>query len=214
MSDFDAEFFGIAPTEARSIDPQQLLALELSWEALEDAGLAGVARESRRGGVFLGCTGGDFAELVTAADGPGITRHSLWGATRGIIANRVSNYFGFTGPSLLVDSAQASSLVAVHLACESLRAGETDIALAGGVNLILSPTSGERVEHFGAHSAQGRCFTFDARADGFVRGEGGGMIVLKPLAQAIDDGDRIHAVIRGSAVTTGNERRVLSAPSR
>ncbi|MEV6771940.1 SDR family NAD(P)-dependent oxidoreductase [Nocardia sp. NPDC051030] len=214
VSDFDAEFFGIAPNEARSIDPQQLLALELSWEALEDAGLAEVARESRRGGVFLGCTGGDFAELVTAAEGPGITRHSLWGATRGIIANRVSNYFGFTGPSLLVDSAQASSLVAVHLACESLRAGETDIALAGGVNLILSPTSGERIEHFGAHSAQGRCYTFDSRADGFVRGEGGGVIVLKPLAQAIDDGDRIHAVIRGSAVNTGNERRVLSAPSR
>ncbi|GAB0102589.1 type I polyketide synthase [Nocardia sp. JMUB6875] len=214
VSDFDAEFFGIAPNEARSIDPQQLLALELSWEALEDAGLAEAARESRRGGVFLGCTGGDFAELVTAAEGPGITRHSLWGATRGIIANRVSNYFGFTGPSLLVDSAQASSLVAVHLACESLRAGETDIALAGGVNLILSPTSGERIEQFGAHSAQGRCFTFDSRADGFVRGEGGGVIVLKPLARAIEDGDRIHAVIRGSAVTTGNERRVLSAPSR
>ncbi|WP_433672451.1 SDR family NAD(P)-dependent oxidoreductase [Nocardia sp. CA-136227] len=214
VSDFDAEFFGIAPHEARSIDPQQLLALELSWEALEDAGLADVARESRRGGVFLGCTSGDFAELVNAAEGPGITRHSLWGATRGIIANRVSNYFGFTGPSLLVDSAQASSLVAVHLACESLRAGETDIALAGGVNLILSPTSGERIEHFGAQSAQGRCYTFDSRADGFVRGEGGGVIVLKPLAQAIDDGDRIHAVIRGSAVNTGNERRVLSAPSR
>ncbi|MEV6279150.1 SDR family NAD(P)-dependent oxidoreductase [Nocardia sp. NPDC051832] len=214
VSDFDAEFFGIAPHEARSIDPQQLLALELSWAALEDAGLADVARESRRGGVFLGCTGGDFAELVTAAGGPGITRHSLWGATRGIIANRVSNYFGFTGPSLLVDSAQASSLVAVHLACESLRAGETDIALAGGVNLILSPASGARVEHFGAHSAQGRCYTFDSRADGFVRGEGGGVIVLKPLARAIDDGDRIHAVIRGSAVNTGNERRVLSAPSR
>ncbi|NNH73587.1 type I polyketide synthase [Nocardia uniformis] len=214
VSDFDPEFFGIAPNEARSIDPQQLLALELSWEALEDAGLADVARESRRGGVFLGCTNSDFAELVTAADGPGITRHSLWGATRGIIANRVSNYFGFHGPSLLVDSAQASSLVAVHLACESLRAGETDIALAGGVNLILSPTSGERIEHFGAQSAQGRCYTFDSRADGFVRGEGGGVIVLKPLAQAIDDGDRIHAVIRGSAVNTGNERRVLSAPSR
>ncbi|MGW4533251.1 SDR family NAD(P)-dependent oxidoreductase [Nocardia sp. NPDC004340] len=214
VSDFDAEFFGIAPHEARSIDPQQLLALELSWEALEDAGLADAARESRRGGVFLGCTSGDFAELVNAAEGPGITRHSLWGATRGIIANRVSNFFGFTGPSLLVDSAQASSLVAVHLACESLRAGETDIALAGGVNLILSPTSGERIEHFGAQSAQGRCYTFDSRADGFVRGEGGGVIVLKPLAQAIDDGDRIHAVIRGSAVNTGNERRVLSAPSR
>ncbi len=214
VSDFDAEFFGIAPNEARSIDPQQLLALELSWEALEDAGLADTARESRNGGVFLGCTSSDFAELVTAADGPGITRHSLWGATRGIIANRVSNYFGFHGPSLLVDSAQASSLVAVHLACESLRAGETDIALAGGVNLILSPTSGERIEQFGAQSTQGRCYTFDSRADGFVRGEGGGVVVLKPLARAIEDGDRIHAVIRGSAVNTGNDRRVLSAPSR
>ncbi|MFC9892559.1 SDR family NAD(P)-dependent oxidoreductase [Nocardia sp. NPDC127579] len=214
VSDFDAEFFGIAPNEARSIDPQQLLALELSWAALEDAGMAEVAREPRAGGVFLGCTSGDFAELVTATEGPGITRHSLWGATRGIIANRVSNYFGFHGPSLLVDSAQASSLVAVHLACESLRAGETEIALAGGVNLILSPTSGERIEHFGAHSPQGRCFTFDSRADGFVRGEGGGVVVLKPLARAVADGDRIHAVIRGSAVNTGNERRVLSAPSR
>ncbi|WP_433200623.1 SDR family NAD(P)-dependent oxidoreductase [Nocardia sp. CA-107356] len=214
VGEFDADFFGVSPNEARAIDPQQLLALELSWEALEDAGLAAAAREVRRCGVFLGCTGSDFAEIVASRGGPGVSRHSLWGVGRGIIANRVSNYFGFSGPSILVDSAQASSLVAVHLAVESLRSGESDVALAGGLNLILSPTSGERIEQFGAQSALGACYTFDARADGFVRGEGGGMVVLKPLAQAVADGDRIHAVIRGSAVNTGNERRVLSAPSR
>ncbi|MFI2472345.1 type I polyketide synthase [Nocardia xishanensis] len=211
---FDADFFGVSPNEARAVDPQQLLALELSWEALEDAGLAATARDARRCGVFLGCTGSDFAEVVASQGGPGVSRHSLWGVGRGIIANRVSNYFGFSGPSIVIDSAQASSLVAVHLACESLRSGESDVALAGGLNLILSPTSGERIEHFGAQSALGACYTFDSRADGFVRGEGGGVVVLKPLAQAVADGDRIHAVIRGSAVNTGNERRVLSAPSR
>ncbi|MGV9820723.1 SDR family NAD(P)-dependent oxidoreductase [Nocardia xishanensis] len=211
---FDADFFGVSPNEARAVDPQQLLALELSWEALEDAGLAATARDARRCGVFLGCTGSDFAEIVASQGGPGVSRHSLWGVGRGIIANRVSNYFGFSGPSIVIDSAQASSLVAVHLACESLRSGESDVALAGGLNLILSPTSGERIEHFGAQSALGACYTFDSRADGFVRGEGGGVVVLKPLAQAVADGDRIHAVIRGSAVNTGNERRVLSAPSR
>ncbi|MFE9324529.1 SDR family NAD(P)-dependent oxidoreductase [Nocardia sp. NPDC052278] len=158
VGEFDADFFGVSPNEARAIDPQQLLALELSWETLEDAGLAATAREARRCGVFLGSTGSDSAE----------------------IANRVSNYFGFSGPSILVDSDQASSLVAVHLACESLRSGESDMALAGG----------------------------------FVRGESGGIVVLKPLAQAVADGDRIHAVIRGSAVDTGGERRVPSAPSR
>ncbi|MFX0574275.1 type I polyketide synthase [Nocardia nepalensis] len=214
VGEFDANFFGVSPNEARAIDPQQLLALELSWEALEDAGLAATARDARRCGVFLGSSGSDFAEIVASQGGPGISRHSLWGVGRGIIANRVSNYFGFSGPSILVDSAQASSLVAVHLACESLRSGESEVALAGGLNLILSPTSSERIEQFGALSTLGACHTFDARADGIVRGEGGGIVVLKPLAQAVADGDRIHAVIRGSAVNTGNERRVLSAPSR
>ncbi|WP_218020157.1 type I polyketide synthase [Nocardia anaemiae] len=214
VGEFDADFFGVSPNEARAIDPQQLLALELSWEALEDAGLAATARDARRCGVFLGSTGSDFAEILASRGGPGVSRHSLRGVGRGIIANRISNYFGFSGPSMLVDSAQASSLVAVHLACASLRSGECEVALAGGLNLILSPTSGERIEQFGAQSALGACYTFDARADGFVRGEGGGMVVLKPLAQAVADGDRIHAVIRGSAVNTGNERRVLTAPSR
>ncbi|MEV0335650.1 type I polyketide synthase [Nocardia sp. NPDC050717] len=211
---FDADFFGVSPVEARAVDPQQLMALELSWEALEDAGLAQTARDARRCGVFLGSTGGDFAEIIASQGGPGVSRHSLVGVGRGIIANRISNYFGFSGPSLVIDSAQASSLVAVHLACESLRSGESEVALAGGLNLILSTSSGERIEQFGAQSALGACHTFDARADGFVRGEGGGVLVLKPLARAVADGDRIHAVIRGSALNTGNDHRVLSAPSR
>lgn len=135
------------------------------------------------------------------------------GAGRGVAANRISNFYGFTGPSIVVDSGQSSSLVALHLACESLRSGECDVALAGGLNLILSPLSGERYERFGAHSPSGKCYTFDIRADGTVRGEGGGIVVLKPLARATADGDRIYAVVRGSAVNNGNERQVLSAPS-
>ncbi|MEU0507109.1 SDR family NAD(P)-dependent oxidoreductase [Nocardia sp. NPDC005998] len=210
-TEFDADFFGVPPNEARSIDPQQLLGLELSWEALEDAAYRD--RAGARAGVFLGSAGTDFAEMLAAQGKAGIGRHSLWAVGRGVAANRISNYYGFTGPSLVVDSGQSSSLVAVHLACESLRTGACEVALAGGLNLILSPLSGERYEQFGAHSPSGKCHTFDETADGTVRGEGGGIVVLKTLARAIADGDRIYAVIRGSAVNNGNERQVLSAPS-
>ncbi|MET8796165.1 SDR family NAD(P)-dependent oxidoreductase [Nocardia sp. NPDC004568] len=210
-SEFDAGFFGVSPNEARAIDPQQLLGLELSWEALDDAGFRD--RDGGRVGVFLAGSGTDFAEMVAARGIAGVGRYSLPGVGRGVTANRISNHYGFTGPSLVVDSGQSSSLVAVHLACESLRGGESEVALAGGLNLILSPLSGARYEQFGAHSPSGKCFTFDSRADGTVRGEGGGMVVLKPLARAVADGDRVYAVIRGSAVNSGNERRVLSAPS-
>uniref|UniRef100_UPI0005932BD4 type I polyketide synthase n=1 Tax=Nocardia paucivorans TaxID=114259 RepID=UPI0005932BD4 len=210
-TEFDADFFGIPPNEARTIDPQQLLGLELSWEALEDAGYR--HRDGARAGVFLGATGTDFAETAAARGRAGMSRHSLWAFGRGVAANRIANYYGFTGPSLVVDSGQSSSLVAVHLACDALRRGECDVALAGGLNLILSPLSGERYEQFGAHSPSGKCYTFDERADGTVRGEGGGFVVLEPLARALEAGRRVYAVIRGSAVNTGNERRVLSAPS-
>ncbi|MGW4327977.1 type I polyketide synthase [Nocardia sp. NPDC004573] len=210
-TEYDAGFFGVPPNEANALDPHQLLGLELSWEALEDAGL-GLGTGSRAG-VFLGCTGTDFAEITAAQGISGIGRHSLWAVGRGVTANRISNYYGFTGPSVVVDSGQSSSLVAVHLACAAIRGGECDVAVAGGLNLILSPLSGERYEQFGAHSASGRCHTFDDRADGTVRGEGGGMIVLEPVERAIAAGHRIYAVIRGSAVNNGNERQVLSAPS-
>ncbi|MFG3621343.1 acyltransferase domain-containing protein, partial [Nocardia sp. NPDC047654] len=210
-TEFDAGFFGVPPNEANALDPQQLLGLELSWEAWEDAGFGDVT--GTRAGVFLGCTGTDFAEIAASQGRTGVGRHSLWAVGRGVTANRISNYYGFTGPSLVVDSGQSSSLVAVHLACESIRGGDCDVAVAGGLNLILSPLSGERYEQFGAHSATGRCHTFDDRADGTVRGEGGGMIVLEPVARALAAGHRIYAVIRGSAVNNGNERQVLSAPS-
>lgn len=208
---YDADFFGVPPNEARDIDPQQLLGLELSWEALEDAGF-GASTEAVTG-VFLGSTGTDFAEIVAARGRAGIGRHSLWAVGRGVAANRISNHYRFTGPSLVVDSGQSSSLVAVHLAAEAIRRGDCEVALAGGINLILSPLSGERYEQFGAHSPSGRCHTFDADADGTVRGEGGGIVVLEPLHRAVAGGRRVYAVIRGSSVNNGNDRQVLSAPS-
>ncbi|WP_459545864.1 type I polyketide synthase [Nocardia sp. X0981] len=208
---YDADFFGVPPNEARTIDPQQLLGLELSWEALEDAGFGAPAGSAT--GVFLGSTGTDFAEIVAARGRAGIDRHSLWAVGRGVAANRISNHYRFTGPSLVVDSGQSSSLVAVHLAVEAIRRGDCELALAGGVNLILSPLSGERYERFGAHSPSGKCHTFDANADGTVRGEGGGIVVLEPLHRAVANGRRVYAVIRGSSVNNGNDRQVLSAPS-
>ncbi|ONM49783.1 type I polyketide synthase [Nocardia donostiensis] len=210
---YDADFFGVPPNEARDIDPQQLLGLELSWEALEDAGFGAAAEAATGTGVFLGSTGTDFAEIVAARGRAGIGRHSLWAVGRGVAANRISNYYRFTGPSLVVDSGQSSSLVAVHLAAEAIRRGDCEVALAGGINLILSPLSGERYEQFGAHSPSGKCHTFDANADGTVRGEGGGIVVLEPLHRAVAKGRRVYAVIRGSSVNNGNERQVLSAPS-
>lgn len=208
---YDADFFGVPPNEARDIDPQQLLGLELSWEALEDAGFGASAEVAT--GVFLGSTGTDFAEIVAARGRAGVSRHSLWAVGRGVAANRISNYYGFTGPSLVIDSGQSSSLVAVHLAAEAIRRGDCEVALAGGVNLILSPLSGQRYEQFGAHSPSGKCRTFDAGADGTVRGEGGAIVVLEPLHRAVAGGRRVYAVIRGSSVNNGNDRQVLSAPS-
>ncbi|MBS2963681.1 SDR family NAD(P)-dependent oxidoreductase, partial [Actinocrinis puniceicyclus] len=197
---FDAGFFGVSPREAGAMDPQQRLMLELSWEAVEDAGLVAEALRGSRTGVFVGAIGDDYATLLYQ-HGPGaIGRHSFTGVRRGLIANRVSYTFGLHGPSLTVDTAQSSSLVAVHMACESLRRGETALAIAGGVQLNLIPEGAVSAARFGGLSPDGRCFTFDARANGFVRGEGGAALVLKPLAGALADGDPIYSVILGSAV--------------
>ncbi|MEW9534298.1 beta-ketoacyl synthase N-terminal-like domain-containing protein, partial [Microbispora sp. NPDC049125] len=209
---FDAAFFGISPKEAAAMDPQQRLALELAWEALEDAGirppdLAGVAA-----GVVLGAMACDYATLVARHGEAAITRHTLAGLTRGILANRVSYALDLRGPSLTVDTAQSSALVAVHLACESLRSGESAVALAGGVNLNLTPESTVTAERFGGLSPDGRCFTFDARANGYVRGEGGGVVVLKPLERALADGDHVYAVILGSAVNNDGATGGLTVP--
>ncbi|MGH3243383.1 MAG: polyketide synthase, partial [Spirillospora sp.] len=211
VEEFDAGFFGISPREAAATDPQQRLTLELAWEALEDAGIVPGTLAGSGTGVFVGAMSNDFATLVQ--DPESVTPHTLAGVQRGIIANRVSYTLGLRGPSLTVDAAQASALVAVHLAAESLRSGESDIALAGGVNLNLVPGGAVTVAEFGGLSPDGRCFTFDARANGYVRGEGGGVVVLKTLARAVADGDDVHGVILGSAVNNDGATEGLTVPS-
>ncbi|MFD3523635.1 type I polyketide synthase [Streptomyces sp. NPDC058653] len=211
VDEFDAAFFGISPREAVAIDPQQRLFAELAWEALEDAGIVPETLRSTATAVIVGAIAGDYAAL--AHRGGAITQHSLPGLNRGVIANRVSYALGLNGPSMAVDSAQSSSLVAVHLAVESLRKGEATLALAGGVALNFAPESAEVAGMFGGLSPDGRCFTFDARANGYVRGEGGGVVVLKRLADAVRDGDTVYGVIRGSAVNNDGSTDGLTVPS-
>ncbi|MGP3976833.1 SDR family NAD(P)-dependent oxidoreductase [Streptomyces sp. 8N114] len=212
IADFDPGFFGISPREAAAMDPRQRLALELSWIALEHAD---VVPETLRGGsaaVFLGATGDDYAALVHRYGGDAVSHHSLAGLSRGVIANRISYHLGLRGPSLTVDAAQSSSLVAVHMACESLLSGATGLALAGGVHLNLTPDSTLAFARAGALSPDGRCYTFDARANGTVRGEGGGIVVLKRLADAVADGDLVHCVLLGSAVNNDGGGGGLTVP--
>ncbi|WP_308258677.1 type I polyketide synthase [Saccharothrix obliqua] len=212
VDSFDAGFFGISPREAAGVDPQQRLALELSWEALEDAGIVPSRLGGVRTGVFLGAIWDDYARLVQAAGPEAVTHTTITGLSRGVLANRVSYTLGLTGPSMVVDTAQSSSLVAVRLACESLRGGGSDVALAGGVSLNLTPDGFTLARRFGALSPDGRSYTFDARANGYVRGEGGGVVVLKTLRRALADGDRVHAVIRGGAVNNDGGGETLTAP--
>ncbi|CAL2066875.1 MULTISPECIES: type I polyketide synthase [Streptomyces] len=211
---FDAGFFGLSPKEAAAMDPQQRLVLELAWEALEDAHVRPGTLRSTRTGVFVGAIWDDYATLHHRSGLTAISPHTVTGLHRGIIANRVSYFLGLHGPSLTVDSGQSSSLVSVHLACESLRKGESTVALAGGVNLNLVPESTLGAAKFGGLSPDGRCFTFDARANGYVRGEGGGIVVLKPLARAVADGDPVYCVIRGSAVNNDGGGDGLTVPLR
>ncbi len=207
---FDAAFFGISPREAAAMDPQQRLVLELAWEALEDARVVPGTLAGGRTGVFIGSTWDDYTSLVYPRH---VTPHTLTGTNRGVIANRLSHFLGLRGPSLTVDTAQSSALVAVHLAVESLCRGESVLALAGGVNLNLAAHREVGASEFGGLSPDDRCFTFDARANGFVRGEGGGLFLLKPLARALADGDRVYGVIRGSAVNNDGATQSLTVPS-
>ncbi|HEV2639971.1 MAG TPA: SDR family NAD(P)-dependent oxidoreductase [Actinocrinis sp.] len=208
----DAEFFGLSPREAAATDPQQRLILELGWEALEHAGVIPSALSGSPTGVFVGAALDDYA-LLRARLGPaGIGTHTTTGTLRSMIANRLSALLGLRGPSQIVDSGQSSALVAVHQACESLRAGECTAALAGGVNLNLALDTALALAAAGALSPDGRCRTFDARADGYVRGEGGGLVLLKPLDRALADGDRVRAVIRGNAVNNGSAAAGLTIP--
>ena len=209
---FDADLFEVGPREAVAMDPQQRLALEVAWEGLERSGIDASSLRGRPVGVFLGMMNGDYADVAAATADAAVTRHSMTGLGRSIAANRISHTFGLTGPSLVVDSGQSSSLVAVHMACESLRGGESTVALAGGVSLILSPLSSLRAAAVGALSPDATAYVFDARANGFVRGEGAGLVVLKLLSEAVADGDYIHGVIDGSAVSSGTGDEGLMAP--
>ncbi|MEU0274609.1 type I polyketide synthase, partial [Streptomyces sp. NPDC006307] len=211
---FDAGFFGISPREAAAMDPQQRLVLELTWEALEDAGIVPASLRGTSTAVFVGTLRDDYTNLLYQYGADAVTQHTMTGVNRGVIANRVSYQLGLHGPSMTVDSAQSSSLVAVHLACESLRTGESTTAIAAGVNLNLLAENALTEERFGALSPDGVSYTFDARANGFVPGEGGGVVVLKPLSAALADGDRIHGVIRGTAVNNDGATEGLTVPGR
>lgn len=211
---FDPAFFRTSPREAQRMDPQQRILLEVVWEALEDAGQTRERLSGTQAGVFIGMMNTDYAHIQ-------LRKHSLidsqlgLGSSAGIAANRVSYFLDLQGPSLVVDTLCSSSLVAVHLACQSLWNGESaPLAIAGGVNLILLPVMSIFYTKAGLAAPDGRCKAFDARADGVVRGEGTGVVVLKPLSQAVADGDPVYCLIRGSAVNQEGRSNGLSAPSR
>ncbi len=208
---FDAEFFGISQHEADSMDPQQRLLLEVAWNAIEHAGLAPDRLGGTSTGVFIGSCTKDYSELLGLESNFGAYRAT--GNATSILAGRLSYALGLRGPSLVVDTACSSSLVAVHLACQSLRNGECSMALAGGVNRILTPGVYIAFSSSGMLAPDGRCKTFDARADGFVRGEGCGVVVLKRLSEAEQAGDRILGVILGSAVNQDGRSSGLTAPN-
>ena len=208
---FDAHFFGISPREAAQIDPQQRLLLEVAWEAIENAGYAPDRLGGTRTGVFVGISNSDYAQLQFAERCP--DAYAGTGSALSIAANRLSYLLDLRGPSMAVDTACSSSLVAVHAACQSLRAGESHVALAGGVNLLLTPKLTEALARAGMMSADGRCKTFDAAADGYVRSEGCGVVMLKRLSEAAQDGDRVWALIRGSAINQDGRSNGLTAPN-
>lgn len=209
---FDAEFFEISLREAAKMDPQQRLLLEVAWEALEHAGIGPSSLRRSQTGVFAGACYIDYGYLASRD----LTSVDAWtnpGGALSIIANRLSYFLDFRGPSITVDTACSSSLVAVHLACQSLRNGDSDLAIAAGVNLLLAPGVFRAFDQTGALSPTGACHTFDADADGFVRGEGCGVAVLKRLSDALRDGDRLLAVVRGSAVNQDGRSNGMLAPN-
>jgi acyl transferase domain-containing protein len=211
---FDPDFFGIAPREANAMDPQQRLILEVAWEALEDAGQAPAKLAGSQTGVFIGIGLNDYGQMQVpdqTVDPTLLDIYTISGNALCITANRLSYFLDLRGPSMAIDTACSSSLVAVHLACQSLRKGECGLALAGGANVLLSPNTYLTLAKFLA--PDGRCKTFDARANGYVRGEGAGVIVLKTLSQALADGDNIYAVIRGSAVNQDGYSSGLTVPN-
>ncbi|MEB3282831.1 MAG: SDR family NAD(P)-dependent oxidoreductase [Lyngbya sp.] len=213
LAEFDPQFFGIAPREAVSLDPQQRLLLEVSWEALENAGIIPEQLTEKQTGVFIGISSNDYSQQLLTRDIKEIDAYIATGNSHSTAAGRLSYLLGFTGPSLAVDTACSSSLVSIHLACQSLRNKECNLALAGGVNRIISPEFSINFSKAKMLASDGRCKTFDAAADGFVRSEGCGIIILKRLSDAINNGDKILAVIRGSAINQDGRSSGLTVPN-
>jgi acyl transferase domain-containing protein len=212
IDQFDARFFGISAREAATMDPQQRLVLEVGWHALEDSGHAPGALAGTSTGVFIGLTTSDYGQLIQNGDCPPDV-YIATGNAHSVTAGRLSFVLGLQGPSIAVDTACSSSLVAVHLACLSLRARTCRMALAGGVNVLLSEKPFEYFRAWGMMSSAGKCKSFDASADGFVRSEGCGIVVLKRLSDALADGDHIRAIIRGSAVNQDGRSSGLTVPN-
>ena len=210
---FDPEFFGISPREAVWIDPQQRLMLEIAWEGLERAGYSPASLRGSRSGVFVGVAANEYSHLLSSDSVESIEAHFITGNALNAISGRVAFALGLEGPAVAVDTACSSSLVAVHQACQALHSGDCDLALAGGVNVLLSPASIVAASRARMLSPDGRCKTFDAAADGYVRSEGCGILVLKRLSDAQRDGDRIRAVIRGTAVNQDGASSGLTVPN-
>ena len=210
---FDAGFFGISPREARRIDPQQRLLLELTWEALESGGIIPERLAGSRSGVFVGISLSDYAAMQR--DEPNqVDPYVMSGSAISNAANRISYVFDLHGPSFAVDTACSSSLVAVHEACVSLWRGESSLAIAAGVNALLSPSAGVGFSKARMLSPTGRCRPFDAAGDGYVRSEGGAVVILQPLAQAIAENNPVHAVIVGSGVNSDGRTKGLAMPNQ
>jgi acyl transferase domain-containing protein/SAM-dependent methyltransferase len=212
VDQFAPAFFGISPREAASMDPQQRLLLEVTWEAFERAGQAPDHLVGSKTGVFLGICNSDYARLL-AADQDNLDIYFATGTAFSVAAGRLSYVLGLNGPALSVDTACSSSLTTVHLACQSLRSAESDMAVAGGVNLILSPEANIAFSRAQMMARDGHCKTFDAAADGYVRAEGCAVVILKRLSDALANGDPVLAVIRGSAVNQDGRSSGLTAPN-
>src|SRR5687768_13473375 len=214
IDQFDPQFFGISPREAPYVDPQHRLLLETAWEAIEDAGLVLDFEKGTDLGVFVGISHNDYQVIQgTPWDSQGISPHSPTGSAHSIAANRISYCLNLRGPSVAMDTACSSALTAVHAACEHIRTGRGDTALAGGVTVMITPGGFIGFSQAGMLSPEGRCAAFDASANGFVRGEGAGMVLLKRLSQAIADGDPIHGVICGTALNQDGHTNGISLPS-
>jgi len=210
---FDPQFFSISPREAQSLDPQQRLLMEVTWRALENAGLSAASLSGSKTGVFCGISGVDYHSILRAAGTENYDAYMASGVAHSVASGRLSYFLGLHGPSLSIDTACSSSLVAIHEAVQSLRRRECNIALAGGSNLILTPETTIALSRAQMMAPDGRCKTFDARANGFVRSEGCGMIVLKRLSDAQKDNDPIIAVIRGTAINQDGRSNGLTAPN-